>query len=261
MTVPELLLASHGTSSPAGQAAVARLVDGVAQALPRVRVRGCHVDVEQPDVATALRGVADDSAAIVVPLLLSAGFHVYVDLAEAIAEARERVLAAGTPALGPDGRLARLLARRLTAVGLGVLDSVVLAAAGSTDARAVADCERMRRLLAAEIGNPVTLGFVSAAQPELASAITAARRDAAPTGRVVVANYLLAPGHFSDRVAAAGGDVTTAPLLDGESAPPAELIDIVVDRYHDQLRTCTVDIVPAIRPATPTDARTTLQPR
>jgi sirohydrochlorin ferrochelatase len=245
VTTPQLVLASHGTSSPLGQAAVAQLVASVSSALSRVSVLGCHVDVQQPDVATTLSGIADDSAAIVVPLLLSAGFHVYVDLAEAVAEARLRIPAAVTPALGPDVRLAALLARRLAEVGVGPADSVVLAAAGSTDPRAVADCERMRRLLAAEIGNPVTLGFVSAARPELRAAVGAARRDLLLGGRVIVANYLLAPGHFSDRVVAAGGDLTTAPLLDGVTEPAPELVDIVVDRYLLQRRSWSLAIVPA----------------
>ncbi|MFB2586813.1 sirohydrochlorin chelatase [Herbiconiux liukaitaii] len=244
MNAPHLVLASHGTSSPLGQAAVAQLVASVAEALPRVSVLGCHVDVQDPDVATTLDRIADDSAAIVVPLLLSAGFHVYVDLAEAVADVRSRIPAAATPALGPDVRLAVLLARRLAEVGLTRADSVVLAAAGSTDPRAVADCERMRRLLAAEIANPVTLGFVSAAHPELGSAVDAARRELRPRGRVIVANYLLAPGHFSDRVEAAGGDRTTRPLLDGEAAA-SELVEIVVDRYLDQRRSWSFSIVPA----------------
>jgi sirohydrochlorin ferrochelatase len=245
VTTPQLVLASHGTSSPLGQAAVAQLVAGVADALPGVRVLGCHVDVQAPDVATTLAGIADDSAAIVVPLLLSAGFHVYVDLAEAVADARLRIPAAVTHALGPDVRLAALLARRLDEAGLTPVDSVVLAAAGSTDPRAVADCGRMRRLLSAEIGNPVSLGFVSAAQPELRASIRAARRELLPGGRVIVANYLLAPGHFSDRVAAAGGDRTTRPLLDGAGAPPTELVELVVDRYRDRRRSWSSAIVNA----------------
>jgi sirohydrochlorin ferrochelatase len=245
VTTPHLVLASHGTSSPLGQAAVAQLVASAAHALPGVEVRGCHVDVQDPDVATTLAAIADDGAAIVAPLLLSAGFHVCVDLAEAVADARMRIPASLTPALGPDVRLAVLLARRLTEIGVEPADNVVLAAAGSTDSRAVADCERMRRLLAAEIGNPVTVGFVSAAQPELRAAIGAARRELLPGGRVIVANYLLAPGHFSDRVESAGGDRTTRPLLDGVTAPAAELVEIVVDRYLDQRRSWSLAIVPA----------------
>jgi sirohydrochlorin ferrochelatase len=94
----------------------------------------------------------------------------------------------------------------------------------------------MRRLLAAEIGNPVTLGFVSAVQPELRAAVATVRRDVAEGGRVIIANYLLAPGHFADRVAAAGADCASLPLLDGSSEPPAELVEIVVDRFRDRLR-------------------------
>src|SRR3712207_6874304 len=44
---------------------------------------------------------------------------------------------------------------------------------------------------------PVTTGYGSAAAPPVADAVTAARRAGAE--RVVVAAYLLAPGHFADK--------------------------------------------------------------
>jgi len=71
-----------------------------------VEVVGCHVDVEQPDVPSALGDAARAGRAdraVVVPLLLSAGYHVYVDLAEAAAAAP--LPTAVTAALGPDPRL------------------------------------------------------------------------------------------------------------------------------------------------------------
>ena len=59
-----------------------------------------------------------------------------------------------------------------------------------------------------------------------------ARADAAADGaRVVVANYLLAPGYFDDLARAAGGDVTARPLLVEDEPAPDELIEIVLDRY------------------------------
>jgi sirohydrochlorin ferrochelatase len=80
----------------------------------------------------------------------------------------------------------------------------------------------------------VTLGFLSAAEPRLADAVASARA-AAPQSRVVVSSYLLAPGYFQDLAEAAGGDVTTAPLLLPIGAAPQQVVDVVVDRY----RTCT----------------------
>lgn len=221
-----VLAASHGTSSAQGQAAVRRLVEHVAARLP-VPVIGCHVDVEQPDVPTALgRAAREAEHATIVPLLLSAGYHVFVDLAQS-AEASP-IPTAVAPALGPDPRLAAVLASRLSETGLRPDDGIVLAAAGSTDDRAVADCGRMAAMLAAQVDRPVSVGYISAASPRLADAIATAR-STNPGTRVVVATYLLAPGYFADLTRQAGADAITAPLLTPQHTP-AELVDIVSDR-------------------------------
>ncbi|WP_308190656.1 sirohydrochlorin chelatase [Arthrobacter hankyongi] len=163
-----LVAASHGTSSPAGQAAIAALVRAVARRRPDLDVAEAYVDVQQPDVPTVLAGLQDKAR--VVPLLLSAGYHVHVDLAAA-AEAQPGTTVSG--ALGPDGRLVRVLARRLQQAGLRRADRVVLACAGSTDERAVADCGQMAAELAQFIGQPVAAGYISATRPALKDAVAA----------------------------------------------------------------------------------------
>ena len=223
---PALLAVSHGTSSPSGQQAVAALVAAVGAARPDLAVHEGFVDVQQPDVPSALDTVPDGRTSVIVPLLLSAGYHVHVDLAAAV-DAADAVVGA---ALGPDDRLVRLLARRLAEAGLAPGDVVVLAAAGSSDARAVADCIETARRLGAVLDRPVSVGFISAALPRLADEIATAR--AAHRGRrVVVASYLLAPGYFAGLAARAGGDVTAPPLLMPDAPAPAELVEIVLDRY------------------------------
>ncbi|WP_210481246.1 nitrite reductase small subunit NirD [Naasia sp. SYSU D00948] len=223
-----LVAASHGTSDPAGRRAVAGLVDGVRRRLPATDVRDAFVDIEDPDVPSVLDALEDDAPAAIVPLLLSAGYHVHVDLAEAAAEASRSTTVTG--ALGPDRRLAVVLARRLREAGLAAGDSVVLAAAGSSDAAAVADCAVTADLLAAELGRPVAVSYISAASPRVADAVASARL-ASPGARVAVASYLLAPGYFATLAARAGGDLTSRPLLVDDEEPPAELVDIVVERY------------------------------
>ncbi|MGR0318736.1 sirohydrochlorin chelatase [Agromyces sp. ZXT2-3] len=238
---PALVGISHGTSSPEGRRAVRGLHDAVARAMaqrhpdatPSVRLG--HVDVEQPDVPTTLATLADGEPAVVVPLLLSAGYHVYVDLTEAVAEETARPVALAG-ALGPDDRLAILLLRRLREAGLRDDDRVVLAVAGSSDRRAVDDCVEQARRLAAASGRDVTVGFLSAAEPRLPEAVTAARAAAGAEARVVVANYLLAPGYFDDLARAAGAEVTAAPLLVPDEPAPQELVDIVLERYATSAR-------------------------
>ncbi|WP_448004995.1 sirohydrochlorin chelatase [Agromyces bauzanensis] len=229
MTRPAALVAaSHGTSSAAGQAAVAALVAAVRHASPDLVVEDAFVDVQAPDVASVLGSLAAGHHPVIVPLLLSAGYHVHVDLA------READGASGPArlgaALGPDDRLVEILGERLREAGLRDDDRVVLAAAGSSDARAVADCRDVGRRLARRIGRPVAVGFLSAARPALVDAI-ARTRATHPVSRVVVASYLLAPGYFHDLAVAAGATVTTAPLLRPDAPPPAALVELVLDRF------------------------------
>ncbi len=49
---------------------------------------------------------------------------------------------------------------------------------------------------------------------------------AAGAARVVVAAYLLAPGHFASRLTEAGADAVTAPLL-----PDERVAAVLLDRY------------------------------
>lgn len=238
---PALVGISHGTSSPEGRRAVRGLHDAVAEAVaqrhpdaaPSVRLG--HVDVEQPDVPATLASLGDGEPAVVVPLLLSAGYHVYVDLTEAVeAETARPVVLAG--ALGPDDRLAALLLRRLREAGLRDGDRVVLAVAGSSDRRAVDDCREQAQRLAAVSGREVSVGFLSAAEPRLPDAVAAARAGAGGRDRVIVANYLLAPGYFDDLARAAGAEVTAPPLLVPDEPAPRELVDVVLDRYAASAR-------------------------
>lgn len=233
---PALVGISHGTSSPEGRRAVRGLHDAVAAAVAKGHpdaapsARLGHVDVEQPDVPATLASLEPGEPAVVVPLLLSAGYHVHVDLTEAVDAATDRpVVLAG--ALGPDDRLAAVLLRRLAEAGLREEDAIVLAVAGSSDRRAVVDCRDMAARLARASGGDVALGFLSAAEPRLPEAVASARTAAARGGRVVVANFLLAPGYFDDLARRAGADVTAQPLLMPDEPAPSELVDVVLDRY------------------------------
>jgi sirohydrochlorin ferrochelatase len=226
---PVLVACSHGTASPEGQRAVAGLVAAVAQRRPDLDVRAAFVDVQEPGPAEVLADLGDRPARL-VPLLLSAGYHVYVDLTRA-AEASEAATLA--PALGPDDRLAALLHARLEQAGLGPDDRVVLAAAGSSEPSAVADCATVATALGRLVSRPVTAAYLSAAQPSVVEAVAAHRTT---SGRVVVATYLLAPGFFADLAGRAGADVVTPPLLLPDEVPAEALVDLVLDRYGQQAR-------------------------
>jgi sirohydrochlorin ferrochelatase len=230
---PLLLLASHGSRDPVAQRAVLELVTAVTRELAAVRpetlVVGGFIDVQQPDVPRCLAQAETGRDAVIVPLLISAGYHVRFDLANAVADAAPR-RASVTAALGPDTRITSIVARRLAECGLADGDRVILAAAGSSDANAVADCHTAGRQLAALLDRAVTVAFITAADPRLPEAVAAARSEF-PGERVVVASYLLAPGTGAAMARKAGADIVSEPLLvDGEE-PPAALVDVVLDRY------------------------------
>ncbi|MGN8552839.1 UNVERIFIED_CONTAM: cobalamin biosynthesis protein CbiX [Microbacterium sp. SLM126] len=230
MTTPALLAISHGTASPDGQAAVAALVAAVAERLPDITVRLGHVDVQQPDVAASLDALPADQPVIIVPLLLSAGYHVRVDLKEQTAGRAGVTIG---PALGPDPRLVDALLARLEPLDVTADDAVVLAVAGSSDERANEDCRRIGAMLGERLGRPIAVGFLAAADPRLGAAVADARERT--SGRVIVADYLLAPGYFHDlAVRLADGSPVARPLLD-DGEPPASLVDIVIDRYRAAL--------------------------
>lgn len=219
-----LVVCSHGTRSRVGAARVSQLVAAVADALPSADVREAHVDVHPPFLGDVIT-----PHAIVVPLLLAAGHHVHVDIAGAAA----RVSAHVAPALGPDGLLTSLLASRLQQLDrpLDPDDIVVLAAAGSSVRGSDRANREAARNLSVRLGRPVEVGYGAACAPRLDDLVSRLR-SAHPGRRIVAASYLLAPGHFLDRVLACGADDVTAPLLDGEDPDP-RLVELVVRRYLD----------------------------
>ncbi|MBS1906238.1 MAG: CbiX/SirB N-terminal domain-containing protein, partial [Actinobacteria bacterium] len=185
MPRPALLAVSHGTSDAAGAAAIALLVRRVAERLqgpdgrPEVAVHSGFVDVQQPDAPTALAAI--DGPVVVVPLLLSQGFHVRVDLGRAAAARADAVV---TDPLGPDPRLAEVLAQRLREAGSrapaeagdadpdpgGGADAdppIVLAVAGSRDPRSLPDAEASAALLAERLERTVVPAYLAAREPGL----------------------------------------------------------------------------------------------
>ncbi|NEK58752.1 sirohydrochlorin chelatase [Geodermatophilus sabuli] len=222
---PVLVACAHGTRNPTGRRLIAELALAARTVRPGLVTTAAFVDVQPPTVVNVVAGLsAAGQSAVVVPLLLSGGYHVHVDIASAVAGTDTAV--AARP-LGPDPRLAEVLADRLRQAGADPRDpltAVVLAAAGSSDPRAVADVEDTADLLQRSWAGPVTTGYGSAARPAVPDAVAAARRGGAE--RVVVASYLLAPGHFHDKLAGAGADAVTAPLL-----PDERIAAVLLDRY------------------------------
>src|SRR5690242_20109424 len=108
---PRLLVVAHGTRSAAGSATTSEVVAAVARARPGLQVDLCFLDVVQPTLTQALDATA--ATTVVVPLLLSTGYHVRQDIPAAVS-GRAQVRVARH--LGPHPLLADALADRLTDV-------------------------------------------------------------------------------------------------------------------------------------------------
>ncbi|GAA3937226.1 sirohydrochlorin chelatase [Actinomadura viridis] len=209
MGEPALLAVAHGTRDPAGPATVRDLLDRVRARRPGLPVREGYAELAAPSLEEAARG--DEGPVVAVPLMLARGYHALIDIPRRVERLRPGAVTAGP--LGPHPLLAAALADRLAAVPEGVpgpSDAVVLGAAGSSDRAGVADVRAAARLLSRRLGRPVPYGFVAAGGPALADVV--AEQRARGAGRVLVASYLLAPGHFHERMRAAGADHVSAPI-------------------------------------------------
>jgi sirohydrochlorin ferrochelatase len=270
MNSPILIACAHGTSNAQGAAEVNALRDAIAALRPGLDVREAYVDVQQPDLVDVVAGLpadipasdggaaatsaaeADEApqaagapgaagvSAVVVPLLLSVGYHVKVDIAKAV-KSRPGTVAAAP--LGPDPRLAALLDQRLREAGVTDNDAIVLAAAGSSNPNAAVSVEELARQLQALRSNRIVPAYGASAKPSVPEAVAMLREEAAGGagagesaggvsvgGRVVVASFLLAPGFFHDQLAKAGADLVTEPLL-----PSSVLAEIALERYDAAL--------------------------
>lgn len=216
---PALVAVAHGSRDARTGETVRALLGLVREQRPHIDVVEAYVELTDPVLDDVLPTV--DGPAVLVPLLLGPGYHVGTDLPRA-AERHGRAVVAAP--LGPDPALADVLAERLAALPDGSADAVVLAAAGSSDPRSAAAVREQAALLAERVRARVDAGFVTAVEPRVPAAVAALR--AAGARRVHVAPYLLAPGTFTDTLAAAGADAVADPL----GAHPA-LARLVLARY------------------------------
>lgn len=220
-----LVAVAHGTRAPEGPVVLAALLDDVRALLPGVDVRVAYVDVISPMLSDVLAEVPAGVRAVVVPMFLASGYHVRVDVPAAVAAmASDGGRAVVTPALGPDPAVVAAVEARLRSAG-PLPDAVVLAAAGSSDADALAEVEVAASLLSLSLSRPVLPGYVTTASPSVPDAVARLRSDGYAT--VGVASYLLAPGLFQQRLDSVGADVVAPPI--GVHPLVAALI---ADRYR-----------------------------
>lgn len=184
-----LVTVAHGTRNPLGDAVARAITEAAGERLELI-ARTSYVELCAPLFADVMAAL--DEPAVVVPLLFSTGFHLTQDLPEAVA--RASVPVALGPSFGPDPLLATAQADRLLEAGAQPGQPVVMVAAGSSYPAATADHDAAATLLAEEWGGSVRLATLSGlgTRPE----------DITRSGDAL-SPYLLSPGFFVDRVAAA----------------------------------------------------------
>lgn len=218
-----MIACAHGTNNAEGQRRINQLRADIVALRPGLRVIEAYVDVQEPALPDVVAGLAHDVRAVVVPLLLTVGFHVQVDIADAVAS-RPNTLAAAP--LGPDPRLAKLLDERL-----GELPAnwgIVLAAAGSSRPEAAEPIEVLAADLAVRRPERIMAAYGASARPSVPEAVAQLRADGA--SGVAVASYLLAPGYFHDQLSLAGAEQVAPPLL-----PSGLLAELALEHFDAAL--------------------------
>jgi sirohydrochlorin ferrochelatase len=210
---PGLLVAAHGTEVAAGSATTNALVAAVRAARPGLPVSLCFLDVARPSLTEALDAAC--GPLVVLPLLLSTGYHVQSDIPAVVAN-RPGVRVARH--LGPDRLVIDTLVDRL---GPSDAATTALVGVGSSRPEARAELDEAARLLAGRIGRPVTA-------LTLGQDVRAALQAMAPP--VDVATYLLAEGRFVNRLRQAAAGI--ARVADPIGVHPA-LVELALARYDE----------------------------
>ncbi len=237
MSAPALVALAHGSRDPRSARTVRDIIATTKGLRPDLHVEPAFLDHVAPKLDRVFERLAKSghTEVVVVPLLLTTAFHARVDVPQAVEQASARhpgLAARVSGVLGTDTTLLGILDERLRAAlhsaRVRELDALVLAAAGSSDARANAMVARLARVWGARHRLPTSVAFASAAPPSTGEAVRAWRRQ----GRrhIAVGSLFIAPGTLPDRAAElaleAGAVAVSEPL-----GAHDELGRIIVARY------------------------------
>ncbi|UUU34079.1 sirohydrochlorin chelatase [Streptomyces sp. CA-210063] len=232
---PALVLVAHGSRDPRALTTVRTLMDRVREQRPGLAVHLGHIELNEPLLPDTLAALGDREA-VLVPLLLSRGYHIKQDIPAMAAAAKTRTRLAAP--LGPHPLLVETLYTRLVEAGWRTrmddatrrTSAVVLAAAGSRDPESKVDTGRTAQLLAERLGVPVVPAYATTAAPNVPDTIRALTTRGRT--RIAVASYFTAPGRFATECAAAAPWIASAPL----GTHPA-MASLVLHRYDQALAT------------------------
>ncbi|MDO9380304.1 MAG: CbiX/SirB N-terminal domain-containing protein [Nocardioidaceae bacterium] len=237
MTAPALVAVAPGSHDPRSATTINALTETVACMRPDLRIETAFLAPGDTSFARTVDRLAAEGydEVVVVPLLVTPGYHADMDLPGAIETVQRRhtgLRIHATDVLGSSWGTLDVLDRRLRAAltdaRVRELDGLVLAAAGSTDQLANQHVARVARAWGSRHKLPTVAAFATAAPPATGEAVRALRTD----GRrhIAVGSLFLAPGFLSDRAAElaleAGAVAVADPLGDDE-----EVARTVLARY------------------------------
>ena len=208
-----LVTVAHGTRTPAGND-VAREITQRAGARLGLEAVCSFVELSAPLLADVVAESSEPT--VVVPLLLSTGFHLRHDLPAAAAAASAPGPIVLGPSMGPSPLVAATQVARLREAGAAPGQPVVMVAAGSRDPLATRDLAAAAALLGAAWGGHVRLATLAGLGERPADVVR-------PSD--VVSPYLLAPGHFADRCRA---EAATGALVAGVIGAQSLIVERVV---------------------------------
>ena len=231
MTGPDrghrLVTVAHGTRKAAGNRVaveITRLAAG------RLGIDAVTSYVELCDPLLSEVMAASDVPTVVLPLLLSTGYHLRQDLPAAVAGAGGPVVLGRS--LGPHALLADAQVDQLRSAGAEPGRPLVMVAAGSSDALATRDLDRAGELLARAWGAPVRVATLSG---------LGRRPEEVVRDGDCVSPYLLASGFFADRAARVARDAGAALVAD-VIGPHRLVVDLVVRRTRALLSIDPADL-------------------
>jgi sirohydrochlorin ferrochelatase len=232
---PALVVVAHGSRDPRALSTVRTLLDRVRALRPGLPVHLGHIELNDPPLPDTLAALGT-ARAVLVPLLLSRGYHVKRDIPEMAAETQARTRVAAP--LGPHPLLVDALQTRLIEAGWRMrmdaatrrTSAVILAAAGSRDPDSQTDTNSTAALLSERLGVPVLPAYASTAAPTIPEALSLLAAQG--RHRVAVASYFTAPGRFATECAEKAPWIASAPL----GTHPA-MASLLLHRYDQTLST------------------------
>lgn len=237
MSRPALVALAHGSRDRRSARTVRDIVAATRKVRPDLCIEVAFLDHSAPDLPSVVTELSEAGhpEIVVVPLFLTSAYHSRVDAPAAVAEAagrlpHVRVLLADPIGTEPslltaiDDRLSSAL--RFTRTRQP--DALVLASAGSSDARANLAISTLAQQWGERHRLPASVAFASTTAPSAAEAVD--RWFRLGCRRVAVGSLFIAPGTLLDRVqhqaVQAGAVAVSQPL-----GAHAELSRVLVDRY------------------------------